>query len=145
MDLKKPQHIFWFLETDKEIINNGLPPVIQKLMMFGRKIGNSERNLVTKYELSKRNYLGPTAMDAELAFLMANQALVRPGKFVFDPFVGTGSILVAAAHFGAITIVSCGIMFEIYICVRLKETPYYHKRCCIFRVALHNSMSLDTE
>ena len=106
VDLKKPQHIFWFLETDKEIINNGLPPVIQKLIMFGRKIGNSERNLVTKYELSKRNYLGPTAMDAELAFLMANQALVKPGKFVFDPFVGTGSILVAAAHFGAITIVS---------------------------------------
>jgi tRNA (guanine10-N2)-methyltransferase len=120
VDLKKPQHVFWYLESDKEIINNGLPPVTQKLIIFGRKIGNSERNLITKYELSKRNYLGPTAMDAELAFLMANQALVRPGKFVFDPFVGTGSILVAAAHFGAITIVSFKIMFEIRICITLK-------------------------
>ena len=28
---------------------------------------------------------------------------VRPGSLVFDPFVGTGSILVAAAHYGAHT------------------------------------------
>ncbi|KAK7827863.1 trna (guanine(10)-n2)-methyltransferase like protein [Quercus suber] len=42
-------------------------------------------------------------MDAEMAFLMANQALATPGKLVYDPFVGTGSILVAAAHFGAMT------------------------------------------
>lgn len=40
-----------------------------------------------------------------MAFLMANQALVKPGKLVYDPFVGTGSILVAAAHFGAMTMV----------------------------------------
>ncbi|KGN44174.2 hypothetical protein Csa_018198 [Cucumis sativus] len=42
-------------------------------------------------------------MDAEMAFLMANQALATSGKLVFDPFVGTGSILVGAAHFGAMT------------------------------------------
>ncbi|KAG8077161.1 hypothetical protein GUJ93_ZPchr0006g46152 [Zizania palustris] len=42
-------------------------------------------------------------MDAEMAFLMANQGLARPGKLVYDPFVGTGSILVAAAHYGAMT------------------------------------------
>ena len=29
---------------------------------------------------------------------------VKRGHLVFDPFVGTGSILVAAAHFGAQTI-----------------------------------------
>lgn len=29
---------------------------------------------------------------------------VRKGTFVFDPFVGTGSILVAAAHLGAVTL-----------------------------------------
>lgn len=44
-------------------------------------------------------------MDAEVAFLMANQAQAMPGKLVYDPFVGTGSILVAAAHFGAMTMV----------------------------------------
>jgi tRNA (guanine10-N2)-methyltransferase len=45
-------------------------------------------------------------MDAEIALIMANQALVQRGKLVYDPFVGTGSILVAAAHFGAMTMVS---------------------------------------
>ena len=29
---------------------------------------------------------------------------VKKGDLVYDPFVGTGSILVAAAHFGAHTI-----------------------------------------
>ncbi|KAF3341912.1 tRNA (guanine(10)-N2)-methyltransferase [Carex littledalei] len=36
---------------------------------------------------------------------VANQGLAGPGKLVYDPFVGTGSILVAAAHFGAMTMV----------------------------------------
>ena len=48
-------------------------------------------------------------MDAEMAFLMANQAQVKSGKLVYDPFVGTGSILVAAAHYGAVTMVSVSI------------------------------------
>lgn len=38
--------------------------------------------------------------DAQLAFYMANAGLVRRGSLVFDPFAGTGSLLVAAAHFG---------------------------------------------
>ena len=33
---------------------------------------------------------------------MANQALVQPGDYVLDPFVGTGGILVVAAHFNAL-------------------------------------------
>lgn len=40
-------------------------------------------------------------MDPQLSVLMANQALVRPGHLVLDPFVGSGSLLVAAAKFGA--------------------------------------------
>lgn len=39
-------------------------------------------------------------MDPTLSLYMANQALVQPGDFVFDPFVGTGSLLVAAAKQG---------------------------------------------
>lgn len=56
----------------------------------------------SKYSLKERLYLGPTSTDTELAFLMANQAQIQPGMTAFDPFVGTGSILIAAAHFGAI-------------------------------------------
>lgn len=40
-------------------------------------------------------------MNPQLSFLMANQALVKKGDIVMDPFVGTGSLLVAAANFGA--------------------------------------------
>lgn len=42
---------------------------------------------------------------------MANQALVQAGSLVLDPFVGTGSLLVAAAK--------CGGMFIDSIILRL--------------------------
>ncbi|XP_065850098.1 uncharacterized protein [Euphorbia lathyris] len=103
VNLKAPEHKFWLMETDDYGVNNGLPPVAQRRIFFGREIGGADRKLLPTYQLKSRKYLGPTAMDAEMAFLMANQALVTPGKLIFDPFVGTGSILVAAAHFGAMT------------------------------------------
>lgn len=40
-------------------------------------------------------------MDAEVAAIMCNLALVKRGSVVLDPCVGTGSILVAAAAAGA--------------------------------------------
>lgn len=117
VNLKNPDHKFWLIETDDYGVNNGLPPVAERRIFFGREIGAADRKLIPTYQLKSRNYLGPTAMDAEVAFLMANQALVEPGKLVYDPFVGTGSILVAAAHFGAMTMVStcCSLIyFEIH-------------------------------
>lgn len=39
-------------------------------------------------------------MDPQLSLLMANQALVKQNDLVYDPFVGSGSLLVAAAKFG---------------------------------------------
>ncbi|KAK0591191.1 hypothetical protein LWI29_036708 [Acer saccharum] len=103
VNLKTPEHKFWLMQTDDYGVSNGLPPVAQRTIFFGREVGAADRKLLPTYQLKSRNYLGPTAMDAEMAFLMANQALVKPGKLVYDPFVGTGSILVAAAHFGAMT------------------------------------------
>lgn len=58
---------------------------------------------MTTYSLSKRACIGPTSMDPELTFVMANMVHAGPGKLVLDPFVGTGSCLVAAAHVGAVT------------------------------------------
>ncbi|MBA0788352.1 hypothetical protein Gotri_000133 [Gossypium trilobum] len=103
VNLKNPDHNFWLMETDENETNNGLPPVVKRRIFFGREIGGADRKLIPMYQLKTRNYLGPTAMDAEMAFLMANQAQAAPGKLVYDPFVGTGSILVSAAHFGAMT------------------------------------------
>lgn len=34
---------------------------------------------------------------------MANQSLAAPGKLVYDPFAGTGSLLLVSAAFGAMT------------------------------------------
>lgn len=103
VNLKNPEHNFWIMETDDYGSNNGLPPVVQKRIFFGREVGAADRKLLPTYELKSRTYLGPTAMDAEVAFLMANQAKATHGKLVYDPFVGTGSILIAAAHYGAMT------------------------------------------
>ncbi|XP_051146506.1 uncharacterized protein LOC127262048 [Andrographis paniculata] len=103
VNLKNPDHKFCLMDNDDYGDNNGLPPIVKRRIFFGREVGASDRKILQKYQLKSRRYLGPTAMDAEMAFLMANQAQVKPGKLVFDPFVGTGSILIAAAHYGAMT------------------------------------------
>lgn len=74
---------------------------------FGRILGGSSlgrnwrANRLEQYSLKKRVYLGPTSMDSELSLIMTNLALVKKGSFAFDPFVGTGSILLTAALRGA--------------------------------------------
>jgi tRNA (guanine10-N2)-methyltransferase len=40
-------------------------------------------------------------MDPLLSLVMANMGQVKSNFLVYDPFVGTGSLLVGAAHFGA--------------------------------------------
>ena len=54
--------------------------------------------------MKKRHYIGPTSTCAELASLMSNQILARDGMLVWDCFVGTGSLLVAAAAHGAVCV-----------------------------------------
>ena len=71
---------------------------------FGRWIADSGRDAVGEFDLKKRKYISTTSMDAELSLVSANMAHAAPGKIVFDPFMGTGSFLVAAAHFGALTL-----------------------------------------
>ncbi|XP_047951946.1 tRNA (guanine(10)-N2)-methyltransferase homolog [Salvia hispanica] len=103
VNLRNPDHNFCLIDNDDYGDKNGLPPASQRRIFFGREVGASDRKILQTYQLKSRKYLGPTAMDAEMAFLMANQAQVKPGKLVYDPFVGTGSILIGAAHFGAMT------------------------------------------
>lgn len=79
---------------------NEAPPIPQRLF-FGRLVGHGQRHLFKQYSLKTRRFIGNTSMDPQLSFLMANQGQVRSGSLVFDPFVGTGSVLVACAHFGA--------------------------------------------
>ena len=93
---------------NKQIIpeNDARPPLA---CYFGRVLGNNGlgrnwrgSNRIEQYSLKKRCYLGPTSMDSELSLIMTNLAQIQPrGSFVFDPFVGTGSILLTAALRGA--------------------------------------------
>lgn len=57
---------------------------------------------IRRYDLKKRPYIGPTSLDPALGLIMANLGRVTRRGVVYDPFVGTGSILVAVAHFGSI-------------------------------------------
>ena len=51
--------------------------------------------------MKRRKYIGPTSTCAELAFLMSNQVLSRPGAVMWDCFAGTGSLLVASTAHGS--------------------------------------------
>ncbi|GAX26055.1 tRNA (guanine10-N2)-methyltransferase [Fistulifera solaris] len=57
-----------------------------------------------QYSLKNRTYLGPTSMDAELSSIMTNLGHCKEGTIAFDPFVGTGSILLSCALRGAFCI-----------------------------------------
>lgn len=69
---------------------------------FGRLIEEgSARQLIGHFDVKKRAYYGNTSMESEISLLMSNQSLASPGKLIYDPFIGTGSMAYPAAHFGA--------------------------------------------
>ncbi|KAI9105795.1 S-adenosyl-L-methionine-dependent methyltransferase [Phlyctochytrium arcticum] len=104
IDLKNPDVTFTLLEDygSPNALHRSAPGSLQRLF-FGVWIGNGDRSTIWKYNLKNRGYLGTTSMDAELSLVMGNQALVRKGSWVLDPFVGTGSFLITCAHYGAFT------------------------------------------
>ena len=78
---------------------------------MGRFVATGQRTINRDFDLKKRKYiggstgttsrLGPTSTCAELAFLMSNQVLSRPGAVMWDCFAGTGSLLIAATAHGS--------------------------------------------
>ncbi|GAB4813919.1 hypothetical protein N2152v2_000965 [Parachlorella kessleri] len=102
IDLRNPQHKFWVIIVDNQNSSNLMP--LKPKIYFGREVAAGDRLVIPRYDLRQRRYLGPTSMDTEMAFLMCNMGKVRKSSLVFDPFVGTGSILVAAAERGALTL-----------------------------------------
>eukprot|EP00978_Attheya_sp_CCMP212_P048431 scaffold519619_cov71-Attheya_sp.AAC.1 len=82
--------------------NDARPPIGA---YFGRVLGGTRstkgRGGVQQYSLKNRPYLGPTSMDAELSLVMTNLGRVDRHSFCFDPFAGTGSLLLTCALRGA--------------------------------------------
>ena len=80
--------------------NEAMRPDLRAIYLC-REVCDGGRSIVDRFSLKRRVYLGPTSMDPLLSFTMANMAMVRPGNLVLDPFVGTGSITISCAAFGA--------------------------------------------
>ncbi|KAM7534260.1 hypothetical protein Aperf_G00000114321 [Anoplocephala perfoliata] len=69
---------------------------------YGLAVAESSRKrILNKFDLSKRIYLGNTTMDVCLSGIIANASLCRPGDIVWDPFLGTGGMVLAASVWGA--------------------------------------------
>eukprot|EP00892_Ulva_mutabilis_P012672 jgi/Ulvmu1/9778/UM056_0018.1 len=101
VSLKSPDIKLWVFVVDAGG-NAGLPEEIPYRLVAARELACSDaRSSTQPFTLTKRRYLGPTSMDHELSFLMCNLGHVRKNSIVYDPFAGTGSILVAAAAWGA--------------------------------------------
>ncbi|XP_058459641.1 tRNA (guanine(10)-N2)-methyltransferase homolog [Malaya genurostris] len=99
VNLRTPDVHFWYIEFW------GLDPMSvpdQPIdILFGKWVADGSRDTINEISLKKRKFIGNTSMDPQLSLLMANQGLVKPGDLILDPFVGSGSLLVAAAKFGA--------------------------------------------
>ncbi|KAL3308403.1 tRNA methyltransferase 11, partial [Cichlidogyrus casuarinus] len=63
---------------------------------------SNRREILGKYNLSKRTYLGNTSMNVCLAGIAANLALTRKNDIVFDPFLGSGGCVLAASVWGSL-------------------------------------------
>ncbi|CAE8605046.1 unnamed protein product [Polarella glacialis] len=114
VDLHAPDTILWALEEhghiSEEKTHLGPRTTEPRRVFFGRqvaggrsvdkKLKDGEKAFYQRYDLSQRAVLGPTTLENELAFIMANCALAQAGKCGMDPFCGTGGLLVALSHFG---------------------------------------------
>lgn len=67
------------------------------------QLSKKHRFFHSHYDNKERPYQAPTCLDHELAFIAANMAQVMPYDNVYDPFVGSASTLISAAHFNALT------------------------------------------
>jgi tRNA (guanine10-N2)-methyltransferase len=109
VDLKTPMHYFWAIECSIPHKNLCCLPQLPIRYYFGRQIFTEETcsvrlNRLPIYDLKKRRYLGPTSMDPELSYIMCAMGGTKKLSLFLDPFVGTGSVLIAAADIGAHTL-----------------------------------------
>eukprot|EP00931_Biecheleriopsis_adriatica_P103833 TRINITY_DN78623_c0_g1_i1.p1 TRINITY_DN78623_c0_g1~~TRINITY_DN78623_c0_g1_i1.p1 ORF type:complete len:605 (-),score=137.00 TRINITY_DN78623_c0_g1_i1:111-1925(-) len=114
IDLRSPETVLWVLEEHKhqsgEKTHLGPRTSEPDRVLLGRqvaggrsvnkKLKDGDKCFFHRYDLSQRAVLGPTTLENELAFIMANCALAQSGRCGQDPFCGTGGLLVAMGHFG---------------------------------------------
>ncbi|CAG5133308.1 unnamed protein product [Candidula unifasciata] len=102
INLSVPDNSFHLLEFYK--FDSITSPNEPQKVYFGRWVSDGQRDWIREYHLQNRHFIANTSMDACLSMVMANLAQVKENDFVIDPFVGSGSLLVSSAHFGAYVI-----------------------------------------
>jgi tRNA (guanine10-N2)-dimethyltransferase len=69
-------------------------------LVFGLKLAEIPARPFVERRPRKKPFFHPSAMPAKLGRCMINLAKPREGELVFDPFSGTGGILIEAAFIG---------------------------------------------
>ncbi|MGC8896053.1 MAG: DNA methyltransferase [Candidatus Bathyarchaeia archaeon] len=87
VNLKNPEKTFTGILTDKKFI-------------FGIKLAEISPTQFMERRPKKKPFFHPSAMPAKLARCMVNLAKPKTEELVFDPFCGTGSMLIEAALIG---------------------------------------------
>eukprot|EP01031_Cornospumella_fuschlensis_P024939 gene24939-30132_t len=83
-------------EDDERLLNPPVPTYFTRALLL-----SPMKNVLQKFSLKQRVYLGPTSLDEQLAFVMCNLAAVSRGNVLWEPFVGTGGLAVCATYRGA--------------------------------------------
>jgi len=87
VDLENPEEILRVYITEHEYI-------------IGRDMLDIDRSLFNRRKNQKRPFSSPVSLDPELARLLVNLSEVPAGGKLFDPFCGTGGILIEAGLCG---------------------------------------------
>lgn len=91
VNLKKPDKTFAGILTNNRII-------------FGLKLAEIPAKPFVERRPRKKPFFHPSAMQAKLSRCMVNLAQPKAGELVFDPFCGTGSMLIEAG------LIDCRVM-----------------------------------
>ncbi|MEM2780178.1 MAG: DNA methyltransferase [Candidatus Bathyarchaeia archaeon] len=87
VNLQNPKKTFTGILTDDKLV-------------FGLKLADMPPKPFMDRRPKKKPFFHPSAMPPKLARCMVNLAKPKSGDLVFDPFCGTGSILIEAALIG---------------------------------------------
>jgi tRNA (guanine10-N2)-methyltransferase len=107
VDLRNPTTTLYIIDEHERIFEqtgsrNELIQADKKATFYGRLVSLNDPFSRNQYVLTERPVLGPTSLDNDLAFIMANMAEIKAGSYVFDPFCGTGGLLIASTANGGI-------------------------------------------
>lgn len=87
VNLKNPDKTFTGIITDEKFL-------------FGVKLAEIQPKQFIERRPKKKPFFHPSAMPPKIARCMVNLAKPKTGELVFDPFCGTGSMIIEAALMG---------------------------------------------